>query len=102
MNTRLQSNIDHRMGYGTRPGRMAVANRFGEESPSAKNRSSTVVTPLSTYQRRRPAAALLALAGTITRFDQPSAPGSSGRWYMQGDTVSQYYDNLIAKLAVWV
>jgi acetyl-CoA/propionyl-CoA carboxylase biotin carboxyl carrier protein len=40
--------------------------------------------------------------GTISRLRVPSGPGV--RWdggYDEGDTISQYYDNLVGKLVVW-
>ena len=39
--------------------------------------------------------------GTISELRRRDGPGAVGRRLLAGDTISQYYDNLVGKLVVW-
>ena len=40
--------------------------------------------------------------GTVTEYREPGGPGVRvDSWIVPGSTISQYYDNLLAKLVVW-
>ena len=40
--------------------------------------------------------------GTVTEYQEPGGPGVRvDSWITRGTTISQYYDNLLAKLVVW-
>ena len=80
---------------------IAIAN--GEAIPFAQ--SDVAISGHSIECRinaENPATGFLPSPGPLTRLRVPSGPGV--RWdggYVEGDAISQYYDNLVGKLIVW-
>ncbi|HKA94314.1 MAG TPA: acetyl-CoA carboxylase biotin carboxylase subunit [Acidimicrobiia bacterium] len=79
--------------------RVAAGDRLSFTQESIERRGHSIECRINAED---PAKKFLPSPGTITRLRVPSGPGV--RWdggYDEGDTISQFYDNLIGKLVVW-
>ncbi|MDE0374893.1 MAG: acetyl-CoA carboxylase biotin carboxylase subunit [bacterium] len=102
MNTRLQ--VEHTVtemvtGLDLVAEQLAIADGHPlsfDEAPVVGHAIELRVNAEDPANRFRPS------PGTVTEYQEPGGPGVRvDSWITPGTTVSQYYDNLLAKLVVW-
>ena len=102
MNTRLQ--VEHAVtemvtGLDLVAEQLAIADGHPlsfDEAPVVGHAIELRINAEDPANRFRPS------PGTVTEYQEPGGPGVRvDSWITPGTTVSQYYDNLLAKLVVW-